>query len=779
MRNQGPTRAKDDEGERPTSPAPPLPRDAGAAEADRLARAIAASATELLRSLAADRSIPKVLALIGEAVAASRVQLYENERQADGRLAARLRHVWEMPGVLSASAQLDRAGQSTTIWERDRLLPFLGKGDTIGVLAREAKEPLGSFLRMLGVKSVLMAPVFVAGRWWGEIGFDDCRQERQWSALEMEALKTLAELVGAAIGWARDLEELSDAKRIIENSPVLLYRLGAKPPHPLVYVSRNIARYGYDAGDLTASPQRYLDLFHPDDLREIAVDIARVVSGQAAEVTRERRLRRDDGTYAWVEARMRGLYNDAHELTGIEGILIDIDEHKSAEAERARSARVDALTGLANRKAFMEELSRAFAAAKRDDVGFAVHYIDLDRFKDINDVLGHAKGDELLAAVAQRLVASRRSRSDLVARFGGDEFAILQGNIGDPSEAGSFAARLLRELAQPYGLGPELHITASIGIAFFARDTAGAEEMIKQADVALYRAKELGRNQYHFHSEALDAAVIERVMLGGDLRRALERGELELYYQPQIDLETRRIVGLEALVRWRHAKQGLLYPSRFIPIAEKNGTILPLGRWVADEVLRQIATWRAEQLTPPTIAINVSAEQLKAMPEFDRQLAERLVRWNVPASAIEIELTETVLMETTRQHGEVIDRLRALGVAIAIDDFGTGYSSLGYLRAYHVNHIKIAQEFVKDIQADSGDLAIVRAAVSLGRELGITVIAEGVENDHQLALLIKAGCRYVQGYYFSAPLTAARTAELLRHPDLPLSPTGAHSGAAS
>ena len=575
-------------------------------------------------------------------------------------------------------------------------------------------------------------------------------------------MKTLAELIGAAITRARDLKELSDASQIIENSPVLLYRLGAQPPYPLIYLSRNISRYGYSAADLLAAPADYVELFHPDDRRDLKLDTMRVVSGQVESVSRERRVRTADDRYVWFETTARALHDDKHDAVFIEGILIDINERKSAEAKLAQVSSSDPVTGLANRKAFMEELGRSFADARRTGAGFAIHYVDLDRFKDVNDVLGHSEGDKVLQLVATRLNGLRQAGARTIARFGGDEFAILQTDVNEASDASAFAAQIVRQLARPYRLNTEIHLTASIGIAVFAPDVSGPEDMIKRADVALYRAKELGRNQFHFHSEALDAAVVERVVLGGDLRRALDRGELELHYQPQVDLETRQIVGLEALARWHHPTLGLLSPSRFIPIAERNGTILTLGRWVIDEVCRQIAAWRGEQLITPRIAINVSAAQFKAVPGFDQEVAERLKHWDVEPSSIELELTESVLMETTRQHGEAIDRLRALGIAIAIDDFGTGYSSLGYLRAYHVNHIKIAQEFIRNIEVGTGDVAIVRAALSLGRELGIAVIAEGVETKKQLDILTAAGCRYVQGFYFSHPLSPRDTADLLR-----------------
>jgi diguanylate cyclase (GGDEF)-like protein/PAS domain S-box-containing protein len=730
------------------------------AYADAIRKAVTAGATELLRSIDPAQSIPAVLERIGRASGVSRVELCTNKEQTDGRFAVTLWCEWDAPGVVSAA--LLEKGRDGATWDRDRLVPFLGNGETFCLLTRDADEPFRTLLSRIDIKSVLLVPVFVDGKWWGQLSFDDCERERIWSAIEIDTLKTLAELVGASIARARDLNALSDARRIIENSPVLLYRLDAQPPHPLIYLSRNVDRYGYEVSELLASPTRYLDLFHPDDLPDVMFDIDRIVTGKAADTGRERRVRTADGHYVWVEDRTRALYDDKHNLAAIEGIIIDINDRKAAEVELARYALSDPVTGLANRKAFMNELGRAFTSARHGAAAFAIHYIDLDRFKDINDVLGHSKGDELLKAVAERLTSLSRASGDLVARFGGDEFAILQTAVSEPSDAGAFAARILGELAEPFGLGTELHITASIGIAVYAREVSGPEEMIKQADVALYRAKELGRNQFHFHSEELDVATIERVMLGGDLRRGLDRGEIEMYYQPQVEIDSGRIVGLEALARWHHPTHGLLCPARFIPIAEKSGTIMPLGRWIIEDVCRQIAAWRAQRLSPPTVAINVSAEQFKSTPEFDRELSLKLQHWNIEPGAIELELTESVLMETTRQYGKIIDRLRALGVGIAIDDFGTGYSSLGYLRAYHVNHIKIAQEFVQDLQVDSGDVAIVRAAIGLGRELGIKVIAEGVETKQQLEILAAAGCHYVQGFYFGRPVTAKRAAELLR-----------------
>ncbi len=480
-----------------------------------------------------------------------------------------------------------------------------------------------------------------------------------------------------------------------------------------------------------------------------------------AAIAREYRIRKADGTYVWFEGRFRGIYDKSLRLTEIEGILIDISERKTSEATITRFEMTDQLTGLASRKGFMEQLTHTFVAARRGATGFAILYLDLDRFKDINDVLGHTKGDELLIVVANRLREVQRATDD-VARFGGDEFAVLQRDAPDPSNAGALASRILTALSAPYDIGTEVHITASIGIAVYDADVAGPEELMKRADLALYRAKDAGRNQYHFHSEALDIEVRERVILGEELRTALGRNELEVYYQPQVAVPSGKINGIEALVRWNHPSRGVLLPGSFIPIAEKAGTIIRLGLWVFDDVCRQIALWRAELPTLPVVSINLSAAQLAPALEFDRALAAIFRKHGIDGTAIELELTESVLMQTTRENGQMIERLRALGASIAIDDFGTGYSSLEYLGTFRASHIKIAQEFVRDIGSDAGHVAIVRATIGLARELGIKVIAEGVETAQQLDFLIKAGCENIQGFYFSRPVPASEAGRMLR-----------------
>ena len=724
-----------------------------------------------------EQSIPNVLQRVGRAAAVCRVAVYQNAAQADGTPGPKLIYQWDSGGSVPARPPRTDPGRAPARAGRDRLLATLASGKPKGLLTRDAPEPLRGLLERAGVKSALLVPVFVDNTWWGHIDFEDCRRLRAWTTAESDTLATVAEMIGAALSHSRRISELADANRVVENSSVVVFRVSANPPFPLIYVSRNVDHFGHSAIELLADPTGYIDLFHPDDRPHVAADLRRIAEGQESGISREWRLRTGDGRYLWVDVRARALHDARGQVCEVEGILFDIDERKTAQDTLARYSLTDPVTGLPNRTAFVEDVGRVAAMTRQGGPGFAIHYIDLDRFKDVNDVLGHAQGDALLKAVAERLNALRGTGGNLVARFGGDEFAVLQTGVTEPSDAGGFARQILGALSEPFSLGTEIHITASVGISVSSPNMANAEDMLKQADVALYRAKDAGRNQFHFHSEALDAATIERVVLGGDLRRAVERGELNLEYQPQVDADTGRMIGLEALARWHHPTRGLLGPTRFIPIAEKNGTILALGRWAIDEVCRQIVAWRAAGIDPPPVAINVSAEQLKA-PQFGEDLGARLAKWRVEPGAIELELTESVLMETTREHGEVIEALRARGLALSIDDFGTGYSSLAYLRAYRVNHIKIAQDFIEDIRADSGDIAIVRAAVSLGRELGISVIAEGVETEAQLALVREAGCRYIQGFLYSPPVSAADAAALMRRNRLTPRPPQPAMGAA-
>jgi diguanylate cyclase (GGDEF)-like protein/PAS domain S-box-containing protein len=462
------------------------------------------------------------------------------------------------------------------------------------------------------------------------------------------------------------------------------------------------------------------------------------------------------------------LYGPSRAYLGRAWFFRDITERKRVEALARRMARYDVLTGLANRAVFVEALQHAIATAKRGERSFAVLYLDLDHFKDVNDTLGHPVGDELLKAVADRLASNTRE-TDTVARFGGDEFAIVVADIRDPADAANLADKLLIAFAIPFSVqGSDIHSGASIGIAVYGSEASDAETLLSHADVALYRAKSEGRGGYRFFTDAMDAEVQTRVTLGAELRIAIDEGQLFLMYQPQVAIDTGRITGVEALVRWRHPIRGVLGPGVFIPIAEQIGIIAKLGHWVLWEACRQGRAWLDDGVAPIRISVNVSALQFRTPIVLEADIAAALAQTGLPPRMLELELTESVLMDASREHSDLLRRLRETGVTVAIDDFGTGYSSLDYLRRFPSNRIKIAQNFVSSLETTPGDAAIIRATIGLARELNIEVIAEGVETQVQRDLLKEWGCGEVQGYLFAKPLTADDAGAALR--DAKISP---------
>jgi diguanylate cyclase (GGDEF)-like protein/PAS domain S-box-containing protein len=463
-----------------------------------------------------------------------------------------------------------------------------------------------------------------------------------------------------------------------------------------------------------------------------------------------------------IDRHSEVLRTPAGEHLGRVWFFRDVTERKLAEAQILRLARSDALTGLANRLVFMEEVQNAIAGVKRGDMPFAVLYLDLDQFKDVNDTLGHPVGDDLIKAVAGRLLSNVRV-GDIVARFGGDEFAVLLRGIREPADAAAVADALAGAMREPFVIQEyDIRSGVSIGVAMFGPDEPTPATMLSRADIALYQAKTDRIGGYRFHTEAMDGEIRTRVTLGSELREGIASGQLFLVYQPQVELETGRVSGLEALVRWRHPTRGVLGPNQFIPIAEKSGLIATLGHWVMREACRQTKAWAAAGHAPEVIAVNLSGVQFKRAFELEREIAVILAETGLPARQLELELTETVLMEASREHSDVLDRLREKGVRLAIDDFGVGYSSLDYLRRFPADRIKIAQPFVAQIATEAGSAAIVKATIGLARELGIMVIAEGVETFAQLDLLRAWGCREGQGYYMARPLAVEDVTPLLK-----------------
>jgi diguanylate cyclase (GGDEF)-like protein/PAS domain S-box-containing protein len=462
-----------------------------------------------------------------------------------------------------------------------------------------------------------------------------------------------------------------------------------------------------------------------------------------------------------IEDSVAPIHDWNGQLVGAVIVFRDISNTVALTSEMRHQAHHDFLTNLPNRLLLNDRITQAIASAKRSQTTPVLLFLDLDKFKHINDSLGHAVGDQLLRAVSERLLHCVRM-SDTVSRHGGDEFVILLADERRPQDAALAAEKILLALSAPFLIdGQQLHTSTSIGISVFPLDGLDAAALIKNADTAMYHAKEHGRNNYQFFRHDMNTRAVERQLIESNLRRALERHEFMLHYQPKVDLETNCITGVEALLRWEHPEWGVVLPERFIVIAEECGLIIPIGHWVLGEACAQAVRWRAEGISPVSIAINVSAMEFRHRDFFDHAL-NVIDATGVEPSCLQLELTETVLMRDVAASACLLAKFKTMGVQIAVDDFGTGYSSLSYLNDFPIDVLKIDQSFVKAIDGDTASNGvIVSAVIGMGKNLHQRVIAEGVEHESQLAFLKAHGCNEGQGNFFSKPVDAVRMQEML------------------
>jgi diguanylate cyclase (GGDEF)-like protein/PAS domain S-box-containing protein len=471
-------------------------------------------------------------------------------------------------------------------------------------------------------------------------------------------------------------------------------------------------------------------------------------------------LVRRDGIESAIEDSAAPIHDRKGHVTGAVIVFHDVTQARALSQRMSYLAHHDYLTALPNRLLLNDRLSQAIVAARRHRRQLAVLFVDVDRFKHINDSLGHAIGDQLLLSVAGRLVASVR-RSDTVSRQGGDEFVILLPTIAHAEDAALSANKILTALSMPHRVKDhDLQITGSIGIGVYPYDATDADTLVKNADIAMLIAKDSGRNNYRFFRPDMNEHALERQSLESGLRHALDRGEFVLHYQPKMDLETESITGAEALVRWRPPGRGLVLPEKFIPIAEQCGYIVPIGQWVLREACRQTQSWLDAQLTPIPVAINISAVELRSK-DFVQGVRAVLHETGLDARYLEFELTETALMQDPASTIAVLHALKEIGVRLTLDDFGTGYSSLSYLKRFPIDALKIDKSFVRGLCTDAGDANIVSAVINMGKSFGLRVIAEGVETREQFLRLQAQQCAEGQGYYFREPVAANEFAKLL------------------
>ncbi len=471
-------------------------------------------------------------------------------------------------------------------------------------------------------------------------------------------------------------------------------------------------------------------------------------------------LIRRDGVEVPIEESIAPIHNREGQAIGAVIVFRDVSAARATALQIVHSAQHDFLTGLPNRVLLNDRIEQAILTAKRNSAQIALLFMDLDGFKHINDSLGHPIGDKLLQSIAQRLVSCVRG-ADTVSRQGGDEFIVLLSEVQHSEVAAVMATRILKAVATTHSVDKhDLHITTSIGVSSYPDDGLNAETLIKNADTAMYQAKENGRQCFRFFKPAMNARAVERQSIEESLRRALQRHEFTLHYQPKVCLRTGGIVGAEALIRWTHPKRGMLSPAQFIPIAEDCGLILPIGRWVLREACKQARAWVDAGQRPITMAVNVSAMEFGDDGFLDG-LFTILEETRLESTALEIELTESVLMKRVESTADILRTLRQRGVRVAVDDFGTGYSSLSYLRKLPIDALKVDQSFIRQISTGGDDVAIVTAVINMARSLKLRVIAEGVETRTELEFLKAHHCDEAQGYYFSKPVPARQFASLL------------------
>jgi len=529
-----------------------------------------------------------------------------------------------------------------------------------------------------------------------------------------------------------------------------------------LYSPRYLQMYGFEAEEIQPKPDEFDARTHPDDVAQMARDREAHFAGLTPIYSNEHRVRCKDESWKWVLTRGMVISRDEDgRPLRMVGTHTDISQRKAHEALIWQQARYDALTGLPNRRLLRERLELLLPQG----APLAVLFIDLDHFKEVNDTLGHGMGDELLVQAAQR-ISARLGTADIVARMGGDEFTVVLTGAGGRDAAEQSAQQIIAALAESFQLQSEkVFVSASIGISRFPQDGVQIEALLKHADQALYVAKGAGRNRLSHFTPALQEAAQTRVRLGNDLREALPGGQFSLAYQPIVELASGSIHKAEALLRWQHHSRGAVSPADFIPMAESSGLILEIGEWVFQQAARQVQQWRAGLAPRLQISINKSPVQFRSYTSSlgeDCDWAEQLAALGLPGDAIAVEITEGLLLEADDVVRRRLQALRAGGLPISLDDFGTGYSSLSYLQQHAIDVIKIDRVFVRNLQPGAKDLALCKAIITMAHELGMQVVAEGVETEVQRDLLHAIGCDYGQGYWFARPMPAEDFEALLQ-----------------
>ena len=723
---------------------------------ERLLEAVA-EAGSLLLTHGDGNPVPAALRLIGSAIDADRGNVVETHFAADGQTpVASLREEWCAEGIetfLGRPESLDMPWRATL----PRWHEALSAGRPFTSTIDEAQGEERAWLARRGVESVIALPIMVDDCLWGFIGFCDTRRPRRWEAGESAVLQTVATDIGQLIRQERAIAQLRLSARVFAESGEAIAVTDAHG----MFVSVNrafteVTGFSFDEvrgkNPRILQSGRHTQAFYSAMWQQLAT-----TGSWQGEVWN----RRKSGEIYPEWLNISAVRNPAGEITHYVAIFSDITERKAAQARIEYLAHHDPLTGLPNRSLLRERLEQEIGRARRAERKVGVLFLDLDRFKTVNDSLGHAAGDRLLRDISGRLRSCLRD-SDIVCRQGGDEFIVVLPELRDATDAAQSARQILEAMREPIDVGEQMvHTSFSIGVALYPDDGHTASALLKAADLAMYHAKESERGTYRFFTAELNARAVERMALDGKLREALHKQEFAVHYQPQWSLAEGRMTGVEALARWQH-DGAWISPARFIPVAEENGLIVPLGAWILEEACRNAARWR--QLGHDlTVAVNVSPVQVLRDDLIER-VSRVLGETGLPPYALELEITESLLMGDDAHVTEMLGALKALGLKLAIDDFGTGYSNLAYLKRFNVDRLKIDQSFVRGIDSKPEAAVIVNAVIGMGRQLGLNTLAEGVETERERQVLLHAGCNDVQGYLLGRPMKAADIDALLSPP---------------
>ena len=723
-----------------------------------------AVAAERFAEVDLHHAIASVLGELGEAAGASRVYVYRNELDEHGQLAMSQLHEWVARGI---DPTIDDPENQRYAYEAgfDHWSSALSRGEPVHTLRSQASGTELLDMEAESIMSCVVTPIFVSGSWWGFLGFDDCARERVWSAAELDALKVAAGTLGSAIARERARVVAAEAEQryrtLVEQSPAVVYIDGLDDVASTVYISPQVERVlGYSAEEWMADDQLWPRLLHDDDRAEALAAVAK--HNETGEPFRmEYRLTAKDGRTVWIRDDAVMVKGEDGSFQYSQGIMQDVTDVKEAEAQIAFLAYHDRLTGLPNLPMLVEVGEMAIARAKRQGEAAAVLFVDVDGFKLANDSLGSEIGDQLLGIVAERITSAIRD-TDTLARRGGDEFVVLladleRGEVGDMQApllfAESVAGRIRSAMDDPIQIdGNELFLSVSVGISVHPDDADDLQQLLHHAEAAMFSSKSSGPGGFAASTVgAVDSAT--KLAFVTKLRKAVDREEWELHYQPIVQLATQSLVGVEGLLRWRTPDGELIPPNEFIPLAEELGLIETMGDWVVEEMMRQDRLWR-EVGIDLEMGFNLSPRQFW-QPDLAERILCRLEAERADPGRVMVEITESSAMRDPDRAHAVLWDLHARGLRVAIDDFGTGYSSLSRLRHLPIDVLKIDRSFVSAVDTDPQAATIVSAFIQLGQGLGMATLAEGIETEGEWRFLAERGCELGQGFYFSRPVPAA------------------------